>query len=104
MVHPQTLCAVVGAVDLRELPRSHPRERDLFSPRLRVVWLPVGSLSTRKFLARRNPALDPVELLRPAVSRAMEHPHALSTLVVLPAAPVILGARRVLPGPSFSRR
>src|SRR6185295_11744535 len=98
MVHTQTLCAVVGAVDLRELPRSHPGERDIFSPRLRVVWLSAGSVSTRKFLARRTPALDPVELLRPAVSRAMEHADALSSLVVLLAAPFILGARRVLPG------
>src|SRR5215218_2608169 len=56
------------------------------------------------FLARRNSALEPAELVRNTLSGAMEHAHALPGFTHLFAAAPSLVAKFFLPAASFSWR
>src|SRR6185503_16346186 len=93
-----------GGVNICGLPGGCARTANVLLPRLRILRLSTGALSSRKLLARRNSAVEPTEQLRASVSGPVEHVGPISRIAVLSAVSAVVVARRFLFAPSIPGR
>ena len=104
MVYAGPIPRAAGAVPFSRVSGGRPWQPHVLLPRLRALRLPAGAVSTRLLLARRDSALESLQLLRPPAPRAVEHHVPLPRRAHLPARSDAVGAGPVQSRAPHARR